>query len=282
MTSRPGAHATPILLLSLALLCAFAVTPPAYAAPPANDQITAPIRVTRIPTRIVQDTSEATTSRDDGDCVLGASVWYRFRPTKDKTIRVVTKGSEYDTLLAVFSGRRANRALLTCNDDEFNDLDSATQLRFQAGGRYWIAVSACCDRQASGGPTVLTLYRPRPAAISMTVDTVETGGISGRLFVEGTVSCNTPSEVEFDVSASQRVGTDGVANGNGFAFNDYCRRQPATWRVPIDSNTGKAFQPGTVALTIGTFSTDGFSSTSETTTRNATVTNNPNTRTPAH
>jgi hypothetical protein len=282
MKSRPGAPSTPLILLIFTLLAALAVIPPAYAASPANDRITAPMRVTRVPSRIVQDTSEATSSRDDGECVLGASVWYRFRPTKDATLRVVTKGSEYDTLLAVFRGRRTDRTLLTCSDDEFADLDSATQLSFHAGGRYWIAVSACCNRQASGGATVLTFYRPRPASVSMTVDTVETGGISGRLFVEGTVSCATPSEVAFEVSASQRVGTDGVANGDGFNSNDYCRRQPSTWRVPVDSNTGRAFQPGTVALTIGTFSSDGFSGTSETRTFNAPVTNNPNTRSPAH
>jgi hypothetical protein len=113
----------------------------------------------------------------------------------------------------------------------------------------------------------------------MTVTTVETGGVSGRLFVEGTVTCNTPSEVFFEVSASQRVGADGVASGTGFGFDDYCRRRASNWRVSIDSTTGRAFQPGVAAITVGAFSSDGFASAQETRTFNATVTTDPNART---
>lgn len=281
MTFRLGAQSAPLLLI-FALLGVFAVTLPAYAAPPANDQITAPRDVTTIPSRFAQNTAEATSSRADGECVAGASVWYRYRPTTTSTVRVVTKGSEFDTVVAVFRGRRSDRTLLECNDDAFQDLDAAAQHRFRSGRRYWIAVSACCAQAARGGPAVLTLYRPRSAAVTMTVDRVETGRISGRLFVEGTVRCNTPSDVSFEVNASQRVGTDGVASGTGGGLNDYCRRRASHWVVPIDSSTGRAFQPGTVALTIGTFSTDGFATTNERTTLNATVTTNPNTRFPSH
>jgi hypothetical protein len=87
--------------------------------------------------------------------------------------------------------------------------------------------------------------------------------------------------VFFEVSASQRVGTDGVASGTGSGFDDYCRRRVSNWRVTIDSVTGRAFQPGTAAITVGASSFDGFASTQETRTFNATVTTDPNARSSA-
>jgi hypothetical protein len=107
---------------------------PAYAAPPANDDIAGAVPVTAVPFVAEVDTSEASAVRSDGECVGGGSVWYRYRPTATARLRAVTVGSDYDTVLAVFQGPRDARRLVACNDDAV-DLDSALEMRFQAGRR---------------------------------------------------------------------------------------------------------------------------------------------------
>src|SRR3954454_19398706 len=248
---------------------------PAYAAPPTNDSIANARAITGIPTRIVQATREATSSADDGQCVGGDSVWYRFRPTTTSTGRVVTIGSDFDTMLAVFRGPRASRTLVACNDDAANVTSSAVQVRFVAGATYWIAVSACCGASSVGGRSVLTLYRPRPAATTMSLGSVETGTVSGRLFVSGTVRCATPSEASVAVTVSQRVGTF-VARGTGFVQVRLCDATAVSWAVQVDSETAVAFRAGTASVTVRVDSSDGFSPVATEQTANVQVGSNPN------
>jgi hypothetical protein len=264
-----------LAVLAAAGLVAGGSSVPAYAAP-ANDSIDNARAITAIPTRIVQDTSQASSSADDGECVFGDSVWYRFRPTRTTTTRVVTVGSDFDTTLAVFRGTRTNRILVACSDDAVG-LASAAQVRFVAGTTYWIAVSACCDTSGNGGRSVLTLYRPRPATTSATLGTAETGGVSGRLFLTGTVQCGTPSIADVFVVVSQRVGTS-VARGSGFVELPLCGATARSWTIQVDSDTGVAFQEGVASVTVHVDSGDGFDFASSEQTENVTVTTDPNAR----
>ena len=233
-------------------------TPPAFGAPPANDSLANAREIADIPTRIVQATRGASSSPDDGECVGGGSVWYRYRPTTTRVGRVVTVGSDFDTLLAVFRGPPDNRSLVACSDDAMG-LASAAEVRFVAGARYWIAVSACCDPEAVGGRSVLTLYRPRPAAVTVTLDadSVETGAVSGRLFASGTVRCATPSLARVSVTASQRVGTS-VARGARSTTLPVCNRRARPWTVQMDSETAIAFQEGLASVALRGQTNDGF------------------------
>jgi len=263
-----------------ALLVAGAAAAPAYAAAPANDSITTPTRVTSVPQRFDQDNSEATAERGDGACVRGASVWYRYRPTTTARVRVVTFGSDYDTILAVYQGSRSSRTLVGCEDDLQNELfsvASAARVRFVAGETYLIAVSACCNRRALGGHGVLTLYRGGRPGVHTTVGSVETGEISGRLFVNGTTTCDTPSASAVEVTASQRVG-DHVARGTGFVEMDGCGAEATAWRVTIDTETGWAFQQGKASLQAGSFTDDGFELASDQQTLTADVGSDPDAR----
>ena len=243
-------------VLASAMLVLVALAFPASAAPPANDDIEDATRVTAVPARFVQDTRGAAFSSDDGSCVLGDSVWYRYRPTVTQRVRWVTLGSDYDTVLAIFHGTRRNRTLIGCNDDAVF-LDSALGRRFVAGEKYWIAVSACCSRASRGGELVLNVYRPAPAGVSTTVTAAQTGAVSGRLFVDGAIECSTLSGAFVQVAASQRVG-DNVARGEGSVLLDSCDSAGGEWSVAIDTSTGWAFQTGLASLTVTTQAFDGF------------------------
>ena len=249
---------------------------PAEGAPPANDTIENALTITGIPSRAVQDTSEAVAEAGDGRCVRGASVWYRFRPTTTSTARVVTIGSDFDTLVAVFRGSRANRTRIACNDDAAG-LASAVVLQFKAGARYWIALSACCDNSTVGGRSVLMLYPPRPASTTMSLGSADTGAVSGRLFASGTVRCGTPSVAGVRVTVSQRVGTL-VARGSGFVEVSRCGSTARPWEVRVDSKTGVAFQQGLASVTVHVESNDGFNVAATEQTANIAVGSDPNRR----
>ncbi len=261
--------------MSAALAVSAATALPAQGAPPANDAIAAATAITAVPSSFTQDTRQATAVATDGKCVLGRSIWYRFRPTVTRRVRMVTAGSDYDTVLAVFQGTRANRTLVACNDDRI-DVDSGVQPRFVAGSTYWIAVSACCSSTARGGHTLLTVSYPRPPGISATVDGVESGGVSGRLFVSGTVQCDSWSDGYVSARVSQRVGPNVARGTSGVGL--VCTTEPYSYRLPVDSETGWAFQPGVVAVTLFGSSWDGFTNVQTEETTNQIAVDNPDAR----
>jgi hypothetical protein len=266
-------------VLATALLAVVALEVPALAAPPANNSIASATPLGAPPARFDVDTRQATASPTDGSCVHGRSVWFRTRPGVTRTVRLSTIGSDYDTVLAVFRGTRTNRTRIACADDSFEDGDAAaTQVRFVAGKTYWVAASACCSRSAPGGQLVLNTFLPTATGLTASVVSVETGAISGRLLVRGTARCTTPSELELELSASQRVGGANVASGEGYS-SDLCGRQSSNWTATLDSFTGWAFQPGTASVTLSAFASDGFGfADMEPHTDNYVVTGNPNAR----
>jgi len=86
---------------------------------------------------------------DDG----GASVWYRFRVGFNQVVRISTRGSNFDTLLAVYRGPDVRHlSQVRANDDvdiANGDLTSRVQFPAQAGVTYRIAVDGY---DGGGGP----------------------------------------------------------------------------------------------------------------------------------
>jgi hypothetical protein len=235
--------------------------PPANAAPPSNDAISRAQVITNVSSRFTVDTTDATTNRatDVGgpDCMGGHSVWYRFRPTRTVTARVITLGSEFDTVLGVFRGTPSRLIRVACNDD--TSIDAAVQVRFVAGTTYFIALSACCaDEDQGGGNAVLRTYVPSAFGFTESTAGSQAGEISGRAYVTGTANCTNPGLYTKDVLLSQRVGTQ-VARGIGEAVIK-CSRTTRRWTVVVDSETSTAFRPGRAAMDVARDVTDGFAS----------------------
>jgi len=247
---------------------------PVQAAPPPNDGTTKAVEITTVPDTLLADTREATADRVDRDCVLGRSVWYRYSPPATARVKMVTIGSSFDTVLAVYQGRTSPTTLLACNDDAAG-LASAVRPLLTAGRQYWIAASSCCGRpSARGGDLVLRLYRGGTPAIQVTVDSAEAGAVSGRLRVHGTITCATPSVTYVELEISQLVG-ENVARGRRLIEVDECLSEPTEWTARVDSDTGWAFQPGTVAADAYAEGHDGFSGVSTNVETNLPVTVDP-------
>jgi hypothetical protein len=82
------------------------------ASPPPNDDFDQATVVSALPFTNELDTTDATPALDDPtDCFgLGgsSSVWYVFTPSHDLKVQADTYGSDYDTLLAVYTGVRGS------------------------------------------------------------------------------------------------------------------------------------------------------------------------------
>jgi hypothetical protein len=119
---------------------------------PANDDFANPVEVPELAFSTTTSTRYATL--EDGEpepCgSIGATIWYRWTPSKSVTVRAETSGSDYDTVLAAYSGKRAKRqknaatlqslTLLGCNDDSGSDRRSEVSFLAQAGQTYYIQV----------------------------------------------------------------------------------------------------------------------------------------------
>jgi hypothetical protein len=132
------------ILLVLALAVVLAPPARAEATPPTNDDFDAAGVVSNLPFVESVDASGATVAPDDpGDCSPGPSVWYRFTPANDFSVQVETYGSDYDTVLAAYTGTRGNLTIVdpivACNDDA---MGSRLLLDLTAGTTYYFAVYA--------------------------------------------------------------------------------------------------------------------------------------------
>jgi hypothetical protein len=123
---------------------------PAVGVVPENDQIATPIQITNLPFEQTLDTSLATRAPDDPDlygCGLTAgkaSVWYRYSPAIDGMLDLDTFGSDYDTMIGVWSGAPGSLTEEACNDD-FDGHQSKVFLPVKSGIDYYIGISEFKD-----------------------------------------------------------------------------------------------------------------------------------------
>jgi photosystem II stability/assembly factor-like uncharacterized protein len=104
----------------------------------------------------------ATTATDDPPlpCAVDQgyqSVWYTFTPSTAGSALVSTAGSNYDTVLAVWTGTRGNLQLAGCSDD-FDGPQSTVQFDAAAGTMYYIETAA--KTQVDDGLLFISVYLP--------------------------------------------------------------------------------------------------------------------------
>jgi hypothetical protein len=94
--------------------------------PPANDNFAAAIPVTTLPTSFPPiDTTSATTEPGEPTAPprcfgtpIGKTVWYRFTPAVNTPITIDTAGSNFDTIVSVYTGTGLSGLTnVACNDD---------------------------------------------------------------------------------------------------------------------------------------------------------------------
>jgi len=130
------------------------------------------------------DPADPQESCESGGVGVSNSVWYRFTPAYDGIANINTGGSDYDTVLAVFSGGCAAPIQVACGDDFLFTQTSVVSAPMTANTPYWIKVSdyglpggglmdlnfsfaaAPPSNDSCGTPTIIpsdtTVYNPSP------------------------------------------------------------------------------------------------------------------------
>lgn len=114
--------------------------------PPPNDDFDNAFAATGTSYGDYQNTINATTAADDPSFACGIyhngqgshSVWYTIASPYNRVLTADTLTSNYDTVLAVWTGSRGALSLAACNDDSGATYQSLTQVALQAGTLYHI------------------------------------------------------------------------------------------------------------------------------------------------
>lgn len=146
------------VLLSLAVLA----IPTISLAQPANDDFDNATIITKpLPFTDSLDTTLATTAPDDPSCEgRGHTVWYSFTPSADIPVSANTFGSDYDTTLSAYTGKRGALTQIACNDDFGGTLQSRIDFQATAGTTVFLMVASFGG--SPGGNLVLTVQEGAP------------------------------------------------------------------------------------------------------------------------
>ncbi len=113
---------------------------------PFNDFFSDAYEITRM-TRYTQITEGAETDSSDPEftCVVGQkyhSVWYKYTPTRTGYLTLHTNGSNFDTVLGVWTGTQTNLTNVACNDDGGSGTQSLIRdVVVEEGVTYYIEVA---------------------------------------------------------------------------------------------------------------------------------------------
>lgn len=202
---------------------------------PVNDDLSGAPSLKVLPFRGWMNTQTATTASDDpavscADDTLVAqshSVWFRYTASVSETLAIHTLRSNYDTVLAVWTGERGALVEQACLDDASGyGVQSAVRLDVLAGQTYWIEVTAYGDDV--GG------------VLGLRVQSVVGGGTE---IISGSGTANGHSDITA-LSADGRYtaftsgATDLVLNDTNNAWDVfvYDRLTDAIQRVSVDSS----------------------------------------------
>ena len=112
-----------------------------------NDDIGSALVIDSFPFSVTLDTTKASTSADDPNMGIGAgtnsnTVWFRMIAPSDGGISADTSGSNYDTVLAAYTGSRGNLNLVASNDDSaLGTVTSHISFNVHAGETYYLEVA---------------------------------------------------------------------------------------------------------------------------------------------
>jgi hypothetical protein len=119
---------------------------------PVNDDFDDAIAVGSLPFRDARDAGLAGSSLDDPvpacGSNVGATVWYSYTTPADRVVRLSTLGSDFDTVLSAWTGKRGSLTQVACDDQSGYGSSSQLELEAQTGVTYYIMVVG--DRGSSG------------------------------------------------------------------------------------------------------------------------------------
>jgi hypothetical protein len=217
-------------------------------APPVNDDFDHPATVGALPFTATQDTSEASTTSDDPDCIRKLrTVWYTFSPSKEdlsksNVVALSTAGSDYAATVSVYTGQRDDLTQVACGGGQ-------TRFTADAGRSYFVMVGS---RTIDGGNMKLTIrdVPPPPPPANLQLKVNRTGFesvLTGDAAVQGTIACSKETRVTVGLTLRQR----GARADSSDRF--VCKDKKIEWSVSASGN----FKSGEAAARVTLYPSDG-------------------------
>ena len=124
-----------------------------------NDEISGATAITALPYTTAQSTATATANPNDPvhSCTGlrdSNSIWFRYTAGFTGVALAATAGSNYDTVLAVYSGSTGAGTELACNDDTSGSLQSRATWNVTNGQSYLIEVNGYGSSSPGGSATL--------------------------------------------------------------------------------------------------------------------------------
>ncbi|MBV6397195.1 MAG: hypothetical protein HFACDABA_02800 [Anaerolineales bacterium] len=146
-TTQRGITLNVIVLCAL-LMAALGMPSSALAAAPINNDISAATVFLTVPdTKTMSEATynDSTVAFDDPQASCTGfpylhSVWYSFTPTSYGNATINTLGSNFDAVIAVWTGTRGNLTEVACDDDSAGNSQAETVVQMKAGTKYYIEV----------------------------------------------------------------------------------------------------------------------------------------------
>ncbi|MCC5971678.1 MAG: Ig-like domain repeat protein, partial [Pararhodobacter sp.] len=180
-----------------------------------------------------------------------SSVWWRYTPTSSGQITIDTFGSNFDTVLAVYTGNRVDMLTLVVMNDDTDGLQSRVQFTATAGVSYAIAVAG---------------YGTATGNITLSVSGGGGGGLTSTTSVlTGPLGSVSGETVTFSVTVIPQDGLSGTPSGtvtfrnNGVSIGTRTlasgRTDFATSSLPVGANRITAVYSGSGTHAASTSST---------------------------
>ena len=227
------------LALPALLVAGLSIGPagPASAAPPSNDDFGSAITVGILPyTSGPIDTTEATTAADDPLCEFGEkSVWFEFTATDSGFVAFDTFQSDFDTVLAAYTGTQGDLTEVACNDQAGSN-QSEIIFEAAAGTTYYIMAAGffgdvgtlVLHGDVSGPPFTFDVsFASKGTVVPST----------GEATVKGTVTCSEQGVVSIEAELRQRAGRTFIS---GFGSTEVeCSTEPTSFSISVVEANGR-------------------------------------------
>jgi len=161
--------------------------------PPSNDNFANAVVIATNTFTQTEDTRLATTESSDPFSTCGGSsrknsVWFSFTPTSAGSLTANTQGSNYDTVLSIYTGSAGQLTQRACDDNGGGSLTSLiSNFQVTAGTAYYLMVAS----YSSGGGQLqfsssFVPVNPAPSVSSLSPSSAPAGGAGFTLTVTGT------------------------------------------------------------------------------------------------
>jgi hypothetical protein len=183
--------------------------------PPANDDIGNAIAIAgdTVPQQRTATTTSATTQRNErltltcngASKTIGKTAWYSFTTTIGQVVTVDTLGSNFDTMIAVYTGTFGVAFdSVTCDDDSAGNLKSRVQFGSIPGTTYWIQVGGF---SGASGNLVVNFSTPPPTNDNFaSARAMDLGSTYGIVTLGATTEAGEPQPHDCDIPGPVPVG----------------------------------------------------------------------------